>query len=203
MSKKTSQKRNFSEVGTISGKGTSNVTVDALKRGKEEYNKMINNYHKQNNLLDYKQIDQNFSFEDLEKIANEHTFQIFANYLVETAQYNIAKDLNDNVNIEFDEDSGEYATLASILVYFSNFQNYIVNLDTGNKIVWFNKFRECAKGSAPLFITKIRNRMTTIMNRFCIEKGVMLKQKTSGIDKNQVEQLIQEIRKNGNIINTI
>ena len=68
MSKKTSQKRNFSEVGTISGKGTSNVTVDALKRGKEEYNKMINNYHKQNNLLDYKQIDQNFSFEDLEKM---------------------------------------------------------------------------------------------------------------------------------------
>ena len=188
-------------VSRISGAGFSRITQDSENRGKDEFNKMVIYYHKNGELKEYKTIDENFNLDDLIMIANESTFELFAAFLENTAEKNILKEINkDDLVIETDDDTGEFKHLSTVLVYFSNFQNFLMKRDTKKEIRFFDQFRICTNRSAPAFITKIRNGITNKLNRFCIEHGIILKVRSNGLEKKQVEELNNEIRKQGNNI---
>ena len=115
---------------TISGAGSSNSIISGQNTAVREFNNFIKTQQLKNLMMDVKPVDDNYSVDDLLRLAKDQTFEDFAYYLVETAQTNVLNCLNKgtfNEAIEID-DRGDFKALGTVKQYFSCLQNKLINL---------------------------------------------------------------------------
>ena len=75
----------------------------------------------------------------------------------------------------------------------SNFQNKLVSLDKDKKILYFDQFRL----QTPIFISKIRDQIETLMMRFLIENGIPANIKPSGFSIECLQKMFNFLMKKG------
>jgi len=191
----------------INGAGNSVSLLSGHKTAINQFNIFLDKTRSTDDskLKDYKHIpadlklNKDFTVDDLRIIANQFTFEAYAGFLVTNANAKTLKNFQNTkkTSIELDDDGQDYSHVKTVLQYLSNFQNAIVKLDTFNSIEFFNQFRVCSKGISPSFITNIRSGIRKQMALFLMKNGILLKDRSAGFSKHEVEQLNNLFRKEG------